>query len=387
MAMPPPSRPLYNGHPDLVARWVAPRYDSASTHKGGVLVDQGVRLYAGTQEGLIVWRGQGSGWQEVTSGFRDGIIDSIAGCLTHPERVFIALTHDGLYRTQNGGQNWEKVLDGDIRSVSVDPTDDNVIYSGTEPVHLYRSEDGGTTWEELSSLQSMPEEVRSHWWFPRPPHQGHVRNIFVHPDNPNVILLCLEHGGIVRTFDRGETWEDVTEGIEYRDIHVISSLPHRFDRYYVATARGFFTTDEPARGWARAESGFTRDYFHDFLFLPPRQEGENSTMLIATADKSPGYWDRPGLAQSAIFRSNDCAQSWHRVGEGIPESVEPMVWALVHHPHDENAVFAGFGDVARGHASGAGGQGSIMLTRDRGDTWQRLPIQLPADRVLWAAAE
>ncbi|MPZ14994.1 MAG: hypothetical protein GEU73_11325 [Chloroflexi bacterium] len=350
-------------------------------------MDQGVQLYAGTQEGLFVFRSDGAHWQEASVAFRDGIIDSIAGALTHPERVFVGLTHEGLYRTQDGGVHWDKVLEGDIRSVAIDPTDENVVYTGTEPVHLYRSEDRGTTWGELSSLQEMPEDVRKHWWFPRPPHQGHVRNIFIHPDDPNVIYLCLEHGGIVRSYDRGTTWEDVTEGIEYRDIHVISSLPHHFDRYYVATARGFFATDEPASGWTRAENGFTRDYFHDFLFLPPKRQGENPTMLIATADQSPGYWDRPGLAQSAVFRSHDCAQSWHRVGEGIPDCLEPMVWALAHHPHDEDAVFAGLGNVSRGHAAGGGGQGVIMVTRDRGDSWQPLDVELPADRVLLATAE
>ncbi|HET9883055.1 MAG TPA: hypothetical protein VFS81_14970 [Candidatus Binatia bacterium] len=208
-------------------------------------MSEGVRLYAGTQAGLIVWRCGTNGWQEVGRHFKDGIIDSIFGCTTTPERVFVGVTHDGLYRTIDGGESWSKVLAGDIRSVTVDPTDDKVIYSGVEPVALYRSEDCGENWQKLTMLQEVPERARKNWWFPQPPHNGHIRNIFIPPDNASIIYLCIEHGGIVRSFDRGKSWEDVSKGIDYLDIHVIANSPRRMDRYYVATATGFFTSDKP----------------------------------------------------------------------------------------------------------------------------------------------
>ena len=85
-------------------------------------MSEGVRLYAGTQHGLIVWRSAANGWQEVARHFADGIIDSIHDCKQSPENVFVGVTHDGLYRTQDTGKSWTKVLDGDIRSVTVDPT-------------------------------------------------------------------------------------------------------------------------------------------------------------------------------------------------------------------------------------------------------------------------
>jgi photosystem II stability/assembly factor-like uncharacterized protein len=349
---------------------------------------EGVRLYAGTQHGLIVWRSRNNGWEEVGRTFKDGIIDSICGCQKTPERVFVGVTHDGLYRTGDGGKNWAKVFDGDIRAVSVDPTDDKIIYCGIEPVGLFRSEDGGDSWQELASLKELPQEVRKNWWFPQPPHQGHVRNIFIRHDNPNALYLCLEHGGIVRSFDRGKSWEDVSKGIDYLDIHVIANLPPATDRYFVATARGFFASEAPEQGWTRAENGLTRDYFHDFLFLDSGDETKPPVMLLATGDKSPGFWRRENRgARAALFKSTDGAQSWTRITNGLADDLDSMIWALVHHPSDHRAVFAGFGNVARGHASGPGGAGDLMISRDRGDTWERLDIDLPADRVLWAAAD
>ena len=70
-----------------------------------------VRLYAGTQHGLIVWRSKNGGWEEVSRGFEDGIIDSIYGCHRHPERAYVGVTHNGLYRTEDGGRTWHKILE------------------------------------------------------------------------------------------------------------------------------------------------------------------------------------------------------------------------------------------------------------------------------------
>jgi hypothetical protein len=33
------------------------------------------------------------------------------------------------------------------------------------------------------------------------------------------------------------------------------------------------------------------------------------------------------------------------------------------------------------------GEGDILISEDQGDTWERLPLDLPADRVLWIAAD
>ena len=70
-------------------------------------------------------------------------------------------------------------------------------------------------------------------------------------------LSSIEHGGMVRSFDRGKSWEDVSKGSDYLDIP-----PHRQS----ADANGsilrrqrarFFIGDKPEQGWDRAENGLT----------------------------------------------------------------------------------------------------------------------------------
>jgi len=348
---------------------------------------EGVRLYAGTHEGMFVYRSRVSGWEEVSRALPGAIVDSIVGCQRRPERIFAGVAHDGLYRTVDASMHWAKVLDGDIRSVAIDATDE-VIYAGTEPVHLYRSEDGGDSWAEVTALHSLPEEVRKGWWSPAS-GIGHIRHIFVHPDDPQIIYLGMEHGGVQRSFDRGATWEDVTTGIDYIDMHMVASAPHSFNRYYASSARGFFTAEDPATGWVRAENGFTRDYYHDFAFLPAKRAGEPGTMLIGTADHSPGSWNRPERARAAMFRSDDGAASWRRVGvgSGLPEELTAMISTVIPHPLDGDAAFIGLGELSRGHAHGPGGPGRVLVSHDRGDSWTDLQLEIPGDRVLWAAVE
>jgi hypothetical protein len=73
--------------------------------------------------------------------------------------------------------------------------------------------------------------------------------------------------------------------------------------------------------------------------------------------------------------------------DGLADDLDSMIWPLVDHPTENRALFAGFCNVVRGHASGSGGAGDLMVSRNMGKSWQRLDINLPADRVLWAAAD
>ena len=123
-------------------------------------------------------QGHDDQWQEVGCHIT-GVTDCLEGLKLHPEIVYCCVLHDGVYRTSDAGANWERIFEGDARAAAVNPSDDRIVYVGTEPVRLYRSEDQGNTWEELDHLLDLPDEVRRHWKSPQPQYQGHVRHIFI----------------------------------------------------------------------------------------------------------------------------------------------------------------------------------------------------------------
>ena len=341
----------------------------------------GLRVYLGSMTGLEVWNASGRDWTRQGS-FLDAPVRGLAGWPDRPGAVFACVRGDGIHRTTDSGATWEKVFDGDARSIAVDPSHQDVVYAGTEPVHLYRSDDSGDSWSEVDGLQRVPEAVKKQWWFPQPPHEGHVLKILIDDEDPRIMYLCLEHGGVVRSLDGGETWEDVSAGVPYLDIHAIARHPDRPGAYFIATARGFFQTDDPARGWTPADSGMPwadsppQNYAHDFLVLPKTARTSDVSLIVAGANGSPGHWRRPSKAEGVILRSDDGAKSWHQLTTGLPERPPGMAWSLVQRPGDPDSLLAGYGDYTEA-------TGDVYTSADRGDSWDRVSATFPSIRSMW----
>src|SRR5207342_607032 len=145
-------------------------------------------LYVGTGEACIrgnishgdgVYRSLDGGKTWKNTGLRDSrAIGKVIVNPTNPDIAFVAaLGHPygpnaerGIFRTTDGGKNWEKVLYKDENTgaiqVTIDPNNSNIIYAdmwagrqgpwengawnGTES-GLFKSTDGGTTWKKLTT--------------------------------------------------------------------------------------------------------------------------------------------------------------------------------------------------------------------------------------------
>lgn len=325
------------------------------------------RMYIGTESGVVVLAERDGLWQPERECL-DGTSSEMMVAANPDHTIYAAIANEGVYASRDDGASWDRVLDGDVRALAVDPANPRTVYAGTEPVHVHRTMDGGRTWQEIESLQRMPEEVQEQWWFPIYPHESHVKTIVVNPHDSRIIHVGLEHGGIVRTFDAGETWDDVSEGIDYLDIHMVAADPMRKERYYAGAARGFYRSNDYGRDWIMTMDGMTRDYMHDFVVQP----GAAPSVFVATANGTPPAWQRNTKAEGAIFRSNDGGQSWQQLRGGLPDSMERMAWNIVVDPLDENRLYAGVGDYTPNLAQGEAGAGEIWVSGDRGDHWTKI---------------
>jgi photosystem II stability/assembly factor-like uncharacterized protein len=333
--------------------------------------------------------------QPVWKGFDGRTIEHLTGSLRKPQIVFAAVAFDGGYRTEDGGRTWKKILEGDVRTFTIDPNDEGVVYAGSGPVRLYRSEDYGGSWEPVDGLLALPHEVKAQWTVPerlRGVEHPHVRHIFVHPVDVNFIFLVLEHGGVVLSRDGGKSWSDRSAGITYLDMHVLRDFPDTKERYYVSSARGFYRTDNCGHQWQRVENGMPwahtefYSYSHEWILLP----GVPPRMVLCAAKGSPLFWSRERRdPQGMILLSDDGAETWRQaMVERSFKTIPWMPWVLVPHPVDARSVFVGMGDGARGFGFDAQkrGSGCLYVSRDRGDFWEPVLTEMPSILTAWVTA-
>jgi photosystem II stability/assembly factor-like uncharacterized protein len=131
--------------------------------------------------------------------------------------IFGKNTERGVYRSRDGGTNWERVLykndETGANEITFDPTNPSIMYaalwqarrgphylsSGGDGCGMYKSLDGGTTWFSISQKPGLPVGLLG------------KMEVAVSPANGNRIWAMIENknGGIFRSDDGGESWSQI----------------------------------------------------------------------------------------------------------------------------------------------------------------------------------
>lgn len=176
---------------------------------------------------------------------------ALVAALGHP---FADSEERGIYRTQDGGKTWQKVLYKDAKTggidITFDPSNANIIYaslwqarrtpwsmdSGGQGSGLYKSIDGGTTWKELKG-HGLPETTI-----------GRI-GVTMSGGNPNRVWAVVEadKGGIFRSDDGGETWHLTSDDRRFRQrawyySHIFAD-PKASDTLYILNTAMYRSTD------------------------------------------------------------------------------------------------------------------------------------------------
>ena len=290
----------------------------------------------------------------------------LAADSSDPDTVYVGLRESGLRKTTDAGASWSDcgLPEPTVFSVAVSPAD-GAVYAGTEPSRLFRSDDGGETWVELESLLELPS--RPTWSFPPRPWTSHVRWISPSPHDAELLLVGIELGGLMRSTDRGETWDDHRPGAQ-RDVHSLAWHPHVKGRAYEAGGGGSAWSDDAGDTWHPADDGRDRNYTWSVAVDPDDPE-----RWYVSASTGPYAAHGGRDPQALIFRRVGDA-SWEQLGGGLPEPLPAMPYALA---AASDSVFAGLAD------------GSLWQSRDRGDTWHECALsgdELPAINALQLTA-
>src|SRR5262245_17995743 len=151
-------------------------------------------------------------WDLLTRGLPEA--PAIRSIATHPDRpdtVYVGTQH-GPYRSTDRGERWERLNIADhgspVGSPALDPRDPTVMYAGHANCDIYRSEDGGDHWRQLPVTVRFPEITVGRGSNPA----KRVLELAVNPTYSREIYGAIEVGGIIRSLDGGEHWENMSHG-------------------------------------------------------------------------------------------------------------------------------------------------------------------------------
>jgi hypothetical protein len=272
--------------------------------------------------------------------------------------VYVGCRGQGLKRSADGGETFEDLPlpESDVFSVAISPAD-GAVYAGTEPSRLFRSRDGGDSWEELVALQEIPS--RPHWRFPPRPWTSHVRWIAPSPHDPDLLLVGIELGGLMRSEDAGASFSDHRPGAA-RDVHCLAWHPAIPGHAYEAGGDGAAWSRDGGRSWEPAEPGRERRYAWALAVDP----ADPDRWFVSAA---PGPFRAHGAdpSDSAIYRWDGAGPWWLIAGP-----FDSHVYALATGPR--GGLFAGRGD------------GTLLASRDGGESWTELEERIDGVTALVA---
>jgi photosystem II stability/assembly factor-like uncharacterized protein len=252
----------------------------------------------------------------------------------------------GVLRSDDGGERWEDAgLAQDVFSLAVGPG--GAVYAGSEPSAVFASDDRGAPWRELESLQLLPS--RPTWSFPPRPWTSHVRWIAPSPHDPEVLLVGIELGGLMRSSDGGVSWQDHRPGAQ-PDVHCIAWHPSAPGRAYEAGGGGSAWSADGGDTWRRADDGRDRHYTWALAADP-----DDPDVWFVSASTGPGAAHRGGDPQARVYRRRGEAP-W----EQLDGPVHAMPYAL---------AFTADGTLVAGLADG-----TLHASDDRGDSWRALEL-------------
>ncbi|MBX7155830.1 MAG: T9SS type A sorting domain-containing protein [Candidatus Kapaibacterium sp.] len=322
-------------------------------------VDDPAIVYA--TAGVNFYRSTNSGetWTKITTGLSgvSGNRMAIGVTLANPEYIYALVSNNrsgfgGVYRSTDAGLTWSQrsngtsinILNWDAAgtydpgadqqgqgyydlAIAVSQANANMVYCGG--VNIWRSTDGGSTWD-----------IKAHW-------QGNgaayvhadIHDLIFIPGTTNPEYLCAAtDGGVFYTSDNGNTWKDISDGLQILQFYKIAVDPSN-----ITTAMGGCQDNGTNRyqdgNWKKVNNGDGMDalferggnYAYSTIYYGSLYRSSTNAQTFSTQRvyPQPGYpagaWVSPIMLNPArqssiyigvlqrIYRSNDRGDTWFRL--------------------------------------------------------------------------
>ncbi len=259
--------------------------------------------------------------------------------LTEPETVLAGVEDAALFRSTDGGKTWQELsgLRGHgsgpswqpgagglcLHTILVDPGNPQRIFVAISAAGAFRTDDGGRTWKAINrGLRS--EQI------PDPEAEvGHcVHRIAMHPSRPNVLFM-QKHWDVMRSDDAGDSWHEVSGNLPTDFGFAIDVHAHEPETIYVVPIKSD-SEHYPLEGKLRVYRSRTGGNEWEALTsgLPQRDCYVNvlrDAMAVDSLDPCGIYF---GTTGGQVYASADSGDNWTPLTEHLPPVLSVEVQTL-----------------------------------------------------------
>ncbi|MGD1092880.1 MAG: glycoside hydrolase [Bryobacteraceae bacterium] len=342
--------------------------------------------FGGTDGGIFKSTDGGSTWTKLSGGLPSIIQANLAIAPSNPKTIYAMIAAEApetpaqgqggraprggrggnisFYKTTDGGEHWGlatedtrvfetgstgrhppdnrplgRIGGGDLPTITVDPKNERVVYSCSTV--FWRTEDAGLTW---SAVRGAPggDDYQKSW---------------INPDNPNIILLVSDQGGVV-SGNRGESWSNWYSQPTAAMYHVTADNAFPYRLCSGQQDSGSACVD------SRSMDGEIT--FHDWHPVDVEEYG-----VVAPDPKNPDmvYGGKVTVYNRITGQHTNVGPPQPAAGEPPARTVrtQPLIWS----PKDPNVLYYGTAGVWK---TSNGGHSWIAISSDlTRQTWEIPP--------------
>ena len=259
--------------------------------------------------------------------------------LTDPDTVYAGVEDAALFRSTDGGKNWQELagLRGHgtgpkwqpgaggmcLHTIILDPSNPERIYIAISAAGAFRTDDGGKTWKPINrGLQSQ--------YIPDPNAEvGHcVHRIAMHPSRPDVLFM-QKHWDVMRSDDAGDSWHEVSGNLPTDFGFPIDVHAHEPETIYVVPIKSdseHFPPDGKLRVYRSRTGGneweaLTKGLPQSDCYVNVLRDA----MAVDSLDSCGVYF---GTTGGQVYASADAGDNWAPIVRDLPAVLSVEVQTL-----------------------------------------------------------